>query len=448
MTVKVRFAPSPTGYIHVGNVRLALINWLFARAKGGTFLLRFDDTDLERSKDEYKEAIKSDLEWLGLTWDEMTNQLSRMAEYETAIEKLKAEGRLYPCYETPEELGLKRKAMLNQGRPPIYDRAGLSLTDEQIKAYEAEGRQPHWRFKLLDEPIKWVDEVRGPVEFKGTDLSDPVLIRADGSLLYSLCSVVDDIDLGITHIVRGEDHVANTATHVQLFEALGAKVPEFAHVPLLTDKEGKGLSKRLGSISIQDIRKEGFDPRAVTSLLAAVGTSLTIEAKESLQDLVDSFDFGNISRSTPKFDTDEMARLNKQLLHKMSYEDAQARLREYDLPEVSEAFWAAVQPNLGHLFDVKEWAVVANEAITPAIEDEDRDFLKQAASLLPDGSWDQETWGVWVNVVKEETGRKGKSLFMPLRKALTAQSHGPELKDMLPLIGRDRAIARLSGETA
>lgn len=448
MTIKVRFAPSPTGYMHVGNIRLALINWLFARSQGGTYLLRLDDTDLERSKPEYTQGIKDDLTWLGLTWDEMASQIERVKEYEIAIEKLKKEGRLYACYETPEELGLKRKAMLNQGRPPIYDRAALNLTEEQKQAYEAEGRSPHWRFKLEDGLIQWNDLVRGAVEFKASDLSDPVVIRADGSLLYSLCSVVDDRDLGVTHIVRGEDHVTNTATQVQMFEAVNSAIPAFAHIPLLTDKEGKGLSKRLGSISIQDMRRDGVDPRAVMSLLASVGTSLPIEAKDSMQELVDLFDFSNISRSTPKFDTDELARLNKQLLHRLSYEEACVKLKEYDLPEVSEEFWAAVQPNLNHLFDVKEWVKVANESIDPVIEDEDRDFLKQAAELLPEGDWDQSTWGAWVNEVKAATGRKGKTLFMPLRKALTAHSHGPELKDMLPLIGRDRALARLSGQTA
>lgn len=439
MAIKTRFAPSPTGLLHVGNARTALVTWLFARSVQGSFLLRLDDTDQERSTEAFAEALQRDLEWLGLDHDAFARQRDRKAIYDAAIEKLKADGRLYPCYETPEELGLKRKTLLSRGLPPIYDRAALSLTDAQKRRYEAEGRSPHWRFLLKHDPIEWNDLIRGPVRFEGKDMSDPVLIREDGTPLYHICSVVDDADFGVTHIVRGEDHVSNTAAHVQMFEALGATPPIFAHLPLISDAEGGKLSKRLGSLSLQSLRdEEGIEPMAVASLLARLGTSLPIEPFREMNGLVESFSFERFSRSTPKLDPEDLLRLNAKILHDTPYEEVKDRL-----PESMDAdFWMAIRPNISRIQDAQDWWQVARGPVSPIIEDPD--YLKQAASLLPADPWDSATWQVWTDNLKGQTGRKGKALFMPLRKALTGMEHGPELGTLLPLIGPERTRERLS----
>lgn len=447
MSVKVRFAPSPTGHIHIGNIRAALITWLFVRKAGGHFLLRIDDTDQDRSKIEYEEEIEAGLTWLGLTWDEKANQQHRRDRYHEKIEELKQSGRLYACYETPEELSLKRKSQLSRGKPPIYDRAALELTDEQKQKYEDEGRSPHWRFKMEHAPIEWTDHIRGEVKFNGADLSDPVVIREDGSPLYHLCSVIDDVDFEITHVVRGEDHVSNTATHVQMFEALGAKPPEFAHLPLISDSEGGKLSKRLGSLSIKDLREvEGLEPMSVNSLMARLGTSDPIEAFTNIDLLVESFDFGKFSRGTPKFDPDELLRLNAKILHETALADVQDHLQDMGLNEVDETFWNAVRPNLEKLSDMKDWWHVAKGPVEPVIEDPD--FIAEAAALLPDAPWDENTWSEWTDRVKDKTGRKGKQLFMPLRLALTGMHHGPELASLLVLIGPEKAQERLGHKKA
>ncbi len=442
--VKVRFAPSPTGMLHVGNARTALISWLFTRSKQGKFLLRIDDTDQERSKKEYEDAIIQSLEWLGMDWDENARQRDRFDRYNECIEKLKSEGRIYACYETSDELALKRKVLLNRGLPPIYDRAALELSADDIAKFEAEGRTPHWRFKLMHTPIHWNDEVRGDVNFKGEDLSDPVVIREDGSPLYHLCSVIDDVDYNITHVIRGEDHVSNTATHIQMFEALGATPPKFAHLPLLSDGEGGKLSKRLGSLSIIDIRDEdGLEPMAVVSLMARLGTSDPIEAFRDVQPLIDSFSFSKFGRGTPKFDSNDLLRLNKKILHETSFADVKERL---NIPEMDEVFWNTTRPNLNKLSDAAEWWNVVNGPVTPVIEDDE--FATQAASLLPAAPWDENTWQEWTSAIKEQTGRKGKQLFMPLRQALTGMEHGPELAVLLPLIGPERALSRLQTKKA
>lgn len=447
MSVKVRFAPSPTGMLHVGNARTALMTWLFARSQGGHFLLRIDDTDPERSKVEYELAIEDSLVWLGLNWDEKANQKDRLARYAEQIEKLKADGRLYPCYETPEELGLKRKAQLNSGKPPIYDRAALDLSDAQIKKYEDEGRKPHWRFKLLHEPIEWNDHIRGEVKFNGGDLSDPVLIREDGSPLYHLCSVIDDIDFDITHVVRGEDHVSNTAAHIQMFEALGATPPEFAHNALISDAEGGKLSKRLGAMSIVDLREtEGLEPMAISSLLARLGTSDPIEAFTSLEPLIESFDFSKFSRASAKFDHNELLRLNAKIIHDTPFDHVNVRLAEMGLPDLDEAFWDAVKANLERLSDIKEWWAVANGPVEPVINDPE--FITQASALLPAEPWSESTWSEWTSAVKDATGRKGKELFMPLRQAVTGMDHGPELDKLLVMIGPEKVKERLAYKKA
>jgi len=446
MTVKVRFAPSPTGFLHVGNARVAVVNRLLASVKGGRFLLRYDDTDRERSKTEYVAAIAEDLAWLGIAWEEEAFQSARLERYEAAAQTLKAAGRLYPCYETTDELELKRKLQLGRGKPPVYDRAALKLSDADRAALEGEGRRPHWRFRLDHEDVRWDDLVRGASHAHAATLSDPVLIRADGTFLYTLPSVVDDIDFAISHVVRGEDHVTNTAPQIQLFRALGAVPPVFAHLPLLTDASGGGLSKRLGSLSLGDLRAQGIEPMAVNSLLARLGTSDAVEACSDLEALAAGFDLAHFSRATPKFDPHELELLNARLLHAMDWDQARPRLAALGLDAAGAAFWDAVKGNLARLSDAADWWKVVAGPQAPVIED--AEFAAQAALLLPAEPWDQTTWGVWTEAVKRASDRKGRALFHPLRLALTGRENGPELKTLLPLVGRDRALKRLGGATA
>lgn len=447
MSTLVRIAPSPTGLLHVGNVRTALNNWLFARKTGGRFMLRLDDTDQERSTKAFAEAIERDLTWLGLNWDMFARQSDRYARYEEALDGLKKVGRVYPCFETQDELALKRRSQLSRGLPPIYDRGALKLTPAEIEANIKNGQKPHWRFKLNHEPVVWDDLVQGHKEFAGDSLSDPVLVREDGIPLYTFCSVVDDVDFEVTHVVRGEDHVANTAVQIQIWQALGGKVPTFAHLPLVTLASGEELSKRLGSMSVAEMRDDmGVEALAITSLLARMGTSDAIEAASSIDELVKGFDFKKIGRAQPKFDTEELYRLNARILHHISYADAKPRLAAMGLNALDENFWNAARQNLVRFADIREWWQVAQEQVTPEIADPG--FTAEAAKLLPAEPWDLTTWQNWTSRVKETTGRKGKELFMPLRLALTGRADGPELKPLLPLIGAERARARLSGKTA
>lgn len=439
----VRFAPSPTGNLHVGNVRTALINWLFAAGQGGTFILRIDDTDLERSTAEYEQGIKDDLTWLGLTWGDTFKQSERFAMYDAAADKLRAMGLLYACYETADELDRQRKLQRARGKPPIYNRAGLDLTDEEKAAFEAEGRRPHWRFKLSGERVVWNDLVRGEQAIETSSLSDPVLIRADGSYLYTLPSCVDDIDAAITHVVRGEDHVTNSGAQIEIFKALGGTAPDMAHTPLLVGADGASLSKRLGSLGMGELRAQGIEPLAICSHLSKLGTSDNVEIRESLAQLADEFDFGKIGRAPARFDEADLASLNAAITHSMSFADAEARLAAIDPRAANEAFWMLVRENCQAVEDAARFVPVAFGEIEPVIDDEDRDFITQAAGLLPDGDMTAETWGAWTSALKSETGRKGKGLFMPLRKALTGMERGPSVGDMLVLMGRERALARL-----
>lgn len=434
--IKVRFAPSPTGYMHIGNTRTALFNWLLAKKLGGKFMLRIDDTDKLRSKEEYELSLRDSLQWLGLVWEEEARQSARFDRYNEVVEKLKAEGRIYACYETAEELEFMRKRLMNKGLPPIYDRKSLSLTADEIAAYEAEGRKPHYRFKLLDGEIKWNDMVRGEVKYEAHNLSDPIIIREDGSFLYHLPSAIDDVDFGITHIVRGEDHVTNTASQVQMFEALGGTVPSFAHLPLLTGKEGK-LSKRLGSLGVRELRAEGVEAMAISSFLAKLGTSEAIEPFFDLEALAASLDFAKIGRSQPKFDVEELKIFNTKFVHAAPYDYVKERAG------VDEAFWNAVKGNLTIVEDINAWKEICHQKVKPVIED--KELVAAAAELLPPEPWSEETWNSWVNEVKTQTGKKGRELFHPIRKALTAQENGPELKILLPLIGREKAYKRLNG---
>ena len=437
--IKVRFAPSPTGWIHIGNIRTALFNYLWTKKMGGAMLLRIDDTDVVRSKKEYEDGIYDALKWLGIKWDEEARQSARKARYDEIVEKLKADGRIYACYDTAEELEFKRKRLMAKGLPPIYDRQALKYTPEDIKRFEDEGRKPHYRFKLIDSDIVWEDEVRGVCKYDAKKLSDPIIIREDGSYLYHLPSVIDDVDFGITHIVRGEDHVTNTASQIQMFEAIGGKVPTFAHLPLLTGKEGK-LSKRLGSLGIRELREDGVEAMAISSFLAKLGTSEDIKPFYSLEELAETLDFNKIGRSQPKFDDEELRKFSTKLLHNMSYSCLK------DSFGVSEKFWEDVRGNLDKAEDVLLWDNICNKEIEPKIED--LEFTSVASELLPKCDFNNDTFGIWMNEVKAKTGRKGKDLFHPIRMALTSEANGPELKTLLPLIGYDKAYKRLRGEKA
>ncbi|MBX2805735.1 MAG: glutamate--tRNA ligase [Hyphomicrobiales bacterium] len=441
----VRFAPSPTGRLHIGNLRPALLNWLFAQREAGEFILRFDDTDRERSREEFVDGIREDLRWLGLNWDQEVRQSARFARYDAVVELLKDSGRLYPCYETPEELERRRKRQLARGMPPVYDRAALKLTDEQRKALEAEGHKPHWRFMLEDRSVSWDDLIRGEQTIAASSLSDSVLIRADGTYLYTLTSIVDDADYGITHIIRGEDHVANTGVQIQLFDAIGFSPPVFAHHNLLIGAEGQALSKRLGSLSIQSFRDAGLEPIAVLSHSATIGTANPVAPYKSLDALAGLFDFSKLSRAPARFDLEELKALNAKALQEMEYHEAEPKLRDMGV-EAGADFWETVRPNLSVFSEVSEWWSVVAGPVTPKIED--KSFIATAADLLPPEPWTDETWTEWTGALKQRTGAKGKALFQPLRLALTGQGHGPELKRLLPLIGRQKALTRLQGKTA
>lgn len=445
MSIRLRFAPSPTGRIHVGNVRTALMNWLFALRQGGQVLLRIDDTDIARSTKAYEQSIEDDLRWLGLPWSDRANQSARFDVYEKAAEKLKTAGLLYPCYETEDELDRRRKIAQATGKPPVYDRAALKLTAGDRASLEAEGRKAHWRFKLSGARKDWVDLVRGPQSIDTASLSDPVLIREDGAFLYTLPSVVDDIDFKITHIVRGEDHVTNSGVQIEIFEALGGDVPAFGHFPLLVGADGGALSKRLGSLGVGELAGEGYEPMAVLSHLAKIGTSDPVEARLTLDQLADEFAFEKIGRAPARFDPDELKRVNAAVVHQLDYAAVKDRLAALDADK-GEAFWLAVRANLALLPDVKDYAQIVDGPITPVISD--ARFAAAAAELLPTGAYDATTWQAFTNAVKEKTGAKGKALFMPLRQALTGMDHGPEMAALFPLIGEDRARKRLKGEAA
>lgn len=438
--VAVRFAPSPTGRLHVGNARGALLNWLFARKAGGTFLLRLDDTDTARSTEEFAQGIEADLRWLGVDWDRFAKQSDRFPLYAEATEKLKASGRLYPCYETAEELQLRRKIQLSQKKPPVYDRAALRLTAEDRAALEAEGRQPHWRFRLNHGATVWDDIIHGRVEIDMASLSDPVLVRSDGYPLYTLSSVVDDGDLKISHVIRGEDHVTNTAAQIQLFEALGYTVPTFGHFSLLLDAEGGGLSKRLGSLSLSDLREQGYEPMALNSLLARLGSADPVEAQAELPALVAGFDLARFSRAPARLDPHELDLLNAKLLHGTGFAEVRERLPR----GATEAFWLAIRGNIARLAEAGDWWAVVSGDLAPVLEDPA--VTQAAADTLPAEPWDTTTWKALTQAVTAKTGAKGKALFHPLRLALTGRDKGPEMAQLLPLIGRDRAFRRLTGK--
>ncbi|MEJ8476075.1 glutamate--tRNA ligase [Roseibium algae] len=452
MTVIVRFAPSPTGHIHIGNSRTALFNWLFAQKAGGRFILRFDDTDKERSKAEFADAIETDLAWFGIEPDQVERQSDRVASYDAAAAKLKADGLLYPCYETSEELDRRRSRARALGRAPVYDRGGLKLTDEERASLEAEGRKPHWRFLLPNHDgdpfqtrrteVTWTDLCRGEQTVDLASLSDPVLIREDGSYLYTLPSIVDDIDMAVSHVIRGEDHVANTGVQYAIFKALGADMPTFGHHNLLTTSDGEGLSKRKGALSVGSLRESGLEPMAVASLAVLTGTSQSVEAVSDLSLLADKFDLSTVSRSAAKFDPADLDNLNAKLVHAMPFDVVYERLQKLGIV-AGEDFWLIIRENCQKVIDAQHYWQIVHGVIKTKIADEDLEFVTQARKFLPEGDVTAETWGSWTSALKAETGRKGRGLFMPLRRVLTGLDHGPDMKAFLPLIGRQNILDRL-----
>jgi glutamyl-tRNA synthetase len=440
MTVITRFAPAPTGRLHVGNIRTALHNWLWARQQSGEFMLRIDDTDAERSEERFVDAIRADLAWLGLVPDGEARQSERFDLYTRHFEALRAAGRIYPAYESAEELDLKRKVQAGRGLPPVYDRAALTLSEADRAAREADGIRPHWRF-LLDHTriIEWNDLIRGPQRLDPATMSDPVIRRADGSWLYMFPSVVDDVDMGITQVVRGEDHVSNTALQIQIFEALGATTPDFAHAALLVGSEGK-LSKRLGSLGADALRESGIEPEAVIALLARIGTSDPVEPFADIRPLIEQFDFARFGRAPARFDEAELKALNSRIIHQFGFDHVAARLPA----GMDTAAWEAVGPNLTVLGDVDAWwRVIKGPIDAPAPAADDIDYLARAAQIAESIDWSADPWQALTAALKAETGRSGKALFLPLRRALTAQDHGPEMTTLLPLIDKQAAIARL-----
>ncbi len=440
MTV-TRFAPSPTGFIHVGNLRTALMNYMIARKSGGSFILRLDDTDQERSKQEYADGIMEDLDWLGLHWDRVEKQSLRMDRYREAADQLRAAGRFYECFETPVELDLKRKKQLNMGRPPVYDRTSLHLTEAQKAAFRAEGRAGYWRFLLNQNRIEWPDGIIGDVSIDAASLSDPVLIRADGQVLYTFASSVDDIDMGVTFIVRGSDHVTNTATQIQIMQAMGGTPPSFAHHSLLTGAKGEELSKRLGVLALRDLRAAGVEPMALLSLMARLGSSKPVELAGSMEDLIAGFDVGSFGAAPTKFDAEDLWPLTRHHVQGLPFADVADRIAELGVPpEQAEAFWTVAKGNITTRADLAEWWALFRDGAEPLVDDEDRDFVAQALALLPPKPWTQATWGAWTETVKQATGRKGKGLFRPLRRALTGRDAGPEMADVMPLLQVVRGV--------
>ncbi|ETX15211.1 glutamyl-tRNA synthetase [Roseivivax halodurans JCM 10272] len=435
-----RFAPSPTGHIHVGNLRTALFNFLIARKAGGTFILRIDDTDPERSKEEYVDGIKRDLDWLGLGWDKIERQSERLDRYHAAADELRDKGRFYEAFETPGELDLKRKKQLNMGRPPVYDRAALSLTDEDKARLREERGDGVWRFKLAQERIEWEDGILGPLSIDAASVSDPVLIRGDGQVLYTLASVVDDTDMGVTHVVRGSDHVTNTATQIQIMAALGHGHPSFAHHSLLTGPGGEGLSKRLGSLALKDLRENGVEPAALLSLMARLGSSQPVELRASLDEIADGFDPAQFGSAPTKFDVNDLYPLTARYLHALPYEAVEGEIRALGVPDdKAPLFWQVARDNITTRNDLGPWWQMFSEGAEPKIDDEDRAFVAEAMTLLPEPPYTADTWSEWTSAVKEQTGRKGKGLFMPLRRAVTGMDRGPEMADVMPLMQVVRA---------
>lgn len=439
MTV-TRFAPSPTGYIHVGNLRTALMNYLIARKAGGTFILRLDDTDRERSRQEYADALMQDLEWLGLTWDRLERQSDRLGRYAEVAGDMRASGRFYECFESPTELDLKRKKQLNMGRPPVYDRSSLKLSAEEKEKLRAEGREGYWRFRLDQERIEWNDGIIGPVSIDAASVSDPVLIRADGQVLYTFASSVDDVDMGVTHIVRGADHVTNTATQIQIMQAMGGTPPAFAHHSLLTGAQGEELSKRLGTLSLRDLRAQGIAPEALLSLMARLGSSQPVALRLTLDELAEGFDVSQFGTAPTKFNADDLLPLTRERNQALPFASVRDRIAALGVPDaLAERFWRVMSANITFLDDLGPWWALCRDGAEPLVEPGDEIFVAEAMAMLPALPFTEATWSSWTDAVKQATGRKGKALFMPLRKAVTGMASGPEMMDLMPLLQKVRA---------
>ncbi len=430
-----RFAPSPTGYLHIGNLRTALFNYLITAQAGGTFILRLDDTDPARSKDEYADGIKQDLAWLGLNWDRIERQSDRLARYEEAAQELRDSGRLYECFETPVELDLKRKKQLNMKLPPVYDRSALELSKDEKDALRAERGAGHWRFKLDRERINWKDSILGKLSIDAASVSDPVLIRGDGQFLYTLASVCDDVDYGVSHVVRGSDHVTNTAVQIQIIQALGGDIPTFAHHSLLTGPQGEALSKRLGTLALRDLRDQGIAPLALLSQMARIGSSKPVELATSLDEIIAGFDLASFGAAPTKFDAEDLFPLTAKHLAGLEFDAVSDDIAALGVPaDMAEAFWNVARENITVMADLEGWWALCRDGATPDIADEDAEFVAEALTMLPDGPYNDESWGAWTAAVKGATGRKGRGLFMPLRKALTGMKHGPDMSKLLPLL--------------
>ena len=434
MTI-TRFAPSPTGYLHIGNMRPALMNYLLSRKQGGTFILRIDDTDTERSREDYVFAIQEDLTWLGLNWDKVERQSDRLERYDASADKLRKMGILYECFETPTELELKRKKQLNMGKPPVYDRAALSLSEADKDVLRAERGQGHWRFKLHHERVEWKDGILGNISIDASSLSDPILIRGDGQYLYTLASVVDDTEMGITDVVRGSDHLTNTATQIQMMRRLGGAIPKFAHHSLLTGPKGEGMSKRLGTMALRDIRKRGIVPEALISLMARLGSNKPVDLKSDLDAIADSFDLSQFGPAPTKFDMEDLFPLTARHLQTLSISDVMQNVKDLGVPEgLAEEFWTVVKDNISTLKDLAGWWSLCSKGADPVIAPGNVEFVSQAMALLPDGPYNSETWFNWTSTVRQATGRTGRELFMPLRLALTGQTNGPDMSVLMPLL--------------
>lgn len=440
MNIITRFAPSPTGFLHIGNLRTAIITWLYAKSNNGKFLLRIDDTDIKRSSTKYINAIKTDLKWIGIDWDLCFQQSNRMVKYEEAKNKLIKTGRLYPCYEDLEELSLKKKSLLSRNLPPIYDRSSLKLTSNQKIDLESRGIKPYWRFLLNNEDISWDDKIRGHLHFNSKNLSDPVLIRTDGTLTYSLASVVDDIEYGVTDVIRGEDHISNSAIQIQLFKALSSKSPNFSHISLMIMKDRK-LSKRDGDCSIKNLRENGILPSSVINFLSKIGSSNNIKIDKNIQKLIKEFNFNKLSKSTVKYDNNELITFNIKLLHSMTFDEIKNHLKSINLNNINQEFWMFIRNNINSLQDIKFWHEVCTQDIKTKIVN--IELINLAKKLLPNVKFDSKTWNLWINDIKKYTKLRGRKLFMPLRLALTGKEVGPELKDLMPFIDRELIIYRL-----
>ena len=441
MTPKARFAPSPTGLLHIGNARSAAINWAHIKNIGGEFILRIDDTDTERSKKEYENKIKKDLLWLGLSWSKTFNQSQRKEIYGKKILFLKESNKIYPCFESTEELSLKRKTLLSSGKPPIYDRSALKLTSNQIEDLIAKGQTPHWRFKLDEEIIEWQDMIKGKVSFDSKNLSDPILIRQDGTLLYHLPSVVDDIQENITDIIRGDDHITNTAFHIQLFKSLNANIPKFGHHPFLTDEKGKSFGKRLSSLSIQKIYEEGFESLTLLNYLLSIGTSHNLSKEKNINKLIDNFNINTLASSSPKFSINILKLLNKEIIQSYNFSDIKQKFLDLGIKDVNKSFWIFIKNNISFFSESLDWIeVIKSKKIYINVPN---DYLNIAAKLLPEGPFDETTWDLWTNLIKNKTGKKGKDLFKPIRLALTGREKGPELKYLLPLLTKEHILKKL-----